>query len=891
MRNSISESREASGIEPTVARNEQFDNLNGVTTRREAGKASPWDPENQLDSRGSTSTRPMTPKQKLVVVGNGMAGARVVEEILKRARDRFEIVMFGAEPYGNYNRILLSNVLNGSQAATEIFMNPLAWYAENGVRLHAGVKATKIDRERKVVIGVPLKKEALAYALDAAAADAAFIEESYDHVIIATGSRPFVPPMEGFGGPGTFLFRTIDDCDKIAEYAKTCKEAAVIGGGLLGLEAARGLMTHGVEVTVLEAAPQLMIAQLDSEAGQMLRDTIEGMGIQVMCEKITTKIVREDGRIKRLDFKDGSTLDTDMVVVSAGIRPIAEIGSVSGLTVNKAIVCDDQMRTSDRNIFAVGECVEHRGKIYGLVDPIWEQAKVLADVLTGFNPKAEYLGSKLGTKLKVMGVELASMGETKPSLPDDEVVVYREPSRGVYKKLIVRENQIAGAILLGETDTAGVLMQMFLANSAVSSRRADLLFGSASGAPVLSVFDLPDHAQICNCNGVSKGQIKEAIQIGKCHSVSKVGGCTKAGLGCGSCKSLVAQLIEAYAGEVMDDPSEHYYVPGVPLEKSQLVAEIKRRGLKSVSAVFRELGGGKEDPGSKVGLASLLKTLWPGEYEDERDARFINDRVHANIQKDGTFSVVPRIYGGVTSPAELRRIAEVAEKFNVPMVKFTGGQRLDLLGVKKDDLPKIWKDLGIPSGHAYTKAFRTCKSCVGTDFCRYGLGDSIKLAQEIERRFQGIESPHKMKLATAGCPRNCSEAYVKDISAVAIEGGLWEVYIGGAAGGSVRKGDLLCTVKTHDEVLKFMGRFMQYYREHGKYLERSYHFVERLGIESIRKIVVEDSEGSAARLDAEIQRAVDAYKDPWKEAELPAYPGQFSAPELAAVLEVAENNG
>jgi nitrite reductase (NADH) large subunit len=283
--------------------------------------------------------------------------------------------------------------------------------------------------------------------------------------------------------------------------------------------------------------------------------------------------------------------------------------------------------------------------------------------------------------------------------------------------------------------------------------------------------------------------------------------------------------------------------------------------------------------------------LWPGEYDDERDARFINDRVHANIQKDGTYSVVPRIYGGVTSPAELRRIAEVAEKYNVPMVKFTGGQRLDLLGIKKEDLPKIWTELGIPSGHAYTKAFRTCKSCVGTDFCRYGVGDSIALAQKIERRFQGIESPHKMKLATAGCPRNCSEAYVKDLGAVAIEGGLWEIYVGGAAGGTVRKGDLLCTVKTHDDVLLFMGRFMQYYREHGKYLERSYGFVQRLGIEFLRSILVEDSEGICARLDTDIQKAVNAYKDPWKEAEIPAYPGQFSPPELARVLETAENNG
>lgn len=832
----------------------------------------------------------MRARKKIVVVGNGMAGARVVEEILKRAPDCFEITMFGAEPYGNYNRILLSNVLNGSQKASEIFLNPLAWYAQNHITLHAGVKATLIDRVRKVVVGKPLVRDACAYAADAPTNGAEPIVEPYDQVILATGSRPFAPPMEGFGEAGTFLFRTIDDCARIADYAKTCKHAAVIGGGLLGLEAARGLLTHGVKVTVIEVGPQLMGAQLDPDAGAMLKTTIEGMGIKVMVGAIASRIVSKDGRVTELFFKDGSSLSTDMVVVSAGIRPITEIATASGLQVHKAIVCDDQLRTSDPDIFAVGECVEHRGKIYGLVDPIWEQANVLADVITGFNPRAEYLGSKLGTKLKVMGIELVSMGETKPALPDDEVIVYREPRRGVYKKLIVRENQIAGAILLGETDTAGVLMRMFLVGAAVPTRRADLLFGTSSGAPVLSVLDLPDHAQICNCNGVSKGRIKEAIQIGKCASVSRVGACTKAGTGCQSCKGLIAQLIEAYRGEVKDDPTEHYYVPGVPLEKSALVAEIKARGLKSVSAVFRELAGGREDAASKVGLASLLKTLWPDEYDDERDARFINDRVHANIQKDGTFSVVPRIYGGVTSPAELRRIAEVAEKYRVPMVKITGGQRIDLLGVKKQDLPNIWRDLGMPSGHAYTKAFRTCKSCVGTDFCRYGLGDSIALAQKIERRFQGIESPHKMKLAVAGCPRNCSEAYVKDLGAVAVEGGKWEVYVGGAAGGSVRKGDLLVSVDNHDDVLKYMGRFMQYYREHGKYLERSYGFVERIGVERLRAILVEDQEGLCARLDAEIQKAVDAYQDPWKEAEIPAHPQQFSGAELAQVLE-EENNG
>jgi nitrite reductase (NADH) large subunit len=830
--------------------------------------------------------------KKLVVVGNGMAGARVVEEILKRAPDRFDIVMFGAEPYGNYNRILLSNVLNGTQSAPDIFMNPLSWYRENGVTLHAGVRATCIDRERRVVVGTPLKKTALAYAADAACEeDAALIEVPYDHVIIATGSRPFVPPMEGFGGPGTFLFRTIDDCSRIADYAKASRRAAVIGGGLLGLEAARGLLTHEVDVTILEAAPQLMMAQLDQESGDMLRATISGMGINVLSNAITTRIVRTDGRISHLEFKDGSTLETDMVVVSAGIRPITEIATASGLKVDKGIVCDDQMRTSDPDIFALGECVEHRGKTYGLVDPIWEMANVLADVMTGANPSAAYLGSKLGTKLKVMGVELASMGETRSSAPADEIVVYREPKHGIYKKIVVRDGEIAGAILLGEIEAASTLMQMFMAGTKVPTRRADLLFGSPTGVALLQASELPDNAQICNCNGVSKRQIVDAIQNMGCKSVSKVGATTKAGLGCGSCKGLVAQLLESCLGEVGYDPTEHYYVPGVALEKSQLVAEIKSRGLKSVSAVFDELAGGREDPGSKVGLASLLKTLWPDEYDDERDARFINDRVHANIQKDGTFSVVPRIYGGVTTPDELMRIAQVAVKYNVPMVKLTGGQRIDLLGIKKDDLPHVWKELGMPSGHAYTKSFRTCKSCVGTDFCRYGVGDSIALAQKIERRFQGVESPHKMKLATAGCPRNCSEAYVKDLGAVAIEGGHWEIYLGGAAGGSVRKGDLLCTVSTHDDVLKYMGRFIQYYREHGRYLERTYHFLERIGIDNLRKILVEDSLGIGERLDADIQKAVDAYRDPWQEAELPAYHAQFNEAELAYALEVAENNG
>ncbi len=830
-------------------------------------------------------------KSKIVIIGNGMAGARVVEEIMGRTPGQFDFVMFGAEPYGNYNRILLSNVLNQTQEAIDIFINPLGWYQENGVTLHAGVKAVAIDTARKVVIGRSLHPQAAAYATHGEESLLPGpIEESYDYLIFATGSRPFVPPMEGFGTEGTFLFRTLDDCGRIAEYAKSCQRAVVIGGGLLGLEAARGLMTHHVEVTIVEAAPQLMPAQLDAEAAQMLKRTMEAMGLTVMTDRKTAQIHQEDGKIHSLIFSDGSTIPTDMVVVSAGIRPITEVAKDSGIEVNKGIVCDDQMRTSIPDIFALGECVEHRGKLYGLVEPIWEQARVLADVISGFNPQAAYEGSKIGTKLKVMGVDLMSLGEKEASTPSDEVIVYREPNRGIYKKLIIRNNKLHGAILLGDAGAADVLIQMFLNEQPAPENRSELLFGEIKGSAFIQAADLPDHAQICNCNGVCKKTIDEAISSG-CETVASVGGRTRAGKGCGSCRGMIAQIIEARLGKVSYDASEHFYVPGIALEKSQLVAEIKARNLKSVSAVFRDLAEGKEDADSKAGLASLLKTIWPKDYDDERDARYINDRVHANIQKDGTFSVVPRIFGGVTSADELMRIAQAAVKYKVRMVKFTGGQRIDLLGVKKDDLPQIWKDLGMPSGHAYTKAFRTCKSCVGTDFCRYGVGDAIALAQKIEHRFKGIESPHKMKLATAGCPRNCSEAYVKDIGAVAIEGSKWEIYVGGAAGGSVRKGDLLCTVDTHDEVLKQTGRFMQYYREHGKYLERTYGFVERVGIEVLRGILIEDSLGICAQLDERIQAAVDAYVDPWEEAKIPAYEGQFEGPRLVQALKEAQNNG
>lgn len=805
-------------------------------------------------------------KKNLVVIGNGMAGARAVEEILARGgNDLFDITMFGDEPYGNYNRILLSNVLNGSQQEEEIFLNPIEWYRENNITLHVGVYAESILRKSKCVLG----------------ADGSI--EPYDKLIIATGSRSHIPIVDGVTlpdgqyKPGIFVFRTLDDCREIAEYAKGCRgRAAIIGGGLLGLEAARGLQNYGVQVDVIHRSGHLMNQQLDPQAGAILKSTMEQMNVGVMLGKNTTAVLGED-RVTGLRFADGSVMQCDMVVMAAGIKPNAEIGQRCGLRVQRAIVVDNQMRSiDDPDIYVVGECAQHRGHVYGLVAPLWEQAKVLADHITQKNTDAAYHGSKVATKLKVMGVEMAAMGITEPVDDRDEIVQFTEPKKGTYKKLIIRDGRLVGAILLGDISKAAYLMQAFDRNTPLPEERLTLLFDIGAPSKKLTVEEMPAEMQVCNCNGVTKGALVGCVKAGK-RSPKAVMEATRAGMGCGSCKSMVTEIIEfACGGEVEEDPSVHYYVPGVPMTKPELIHAVKEKGLKSVSAVFAVLANGKEDPASKPGLASLLNTIWAHEYQHEPDARFINERVHANIQKDGTFSVVPMMAGGVTNAAELRRIADVADKYDVPLVKLTGGQRIDLLGIKKDDLPNVWRDLGIPSGHAYGKSYRTCKSCVGTEFCRFGVGDSTSLAIKIENHFKGLDTPHKLKLATAGCPRNCSEAMVKDVGAVAVEGGKWEIYIGGAAGSHVRKGDVLCTVSSHQEVIKISARFIQYYRENAKYLERTHGFVERIGIERIRAIIVDDSDGIAERLDAAIQASIDAYQDPWKEAYTASRPTEFA---------------
>ncbi|MGB5112022.1 MAG: nitrite reductase large subunit NirB [Mycobacterium sp.] len=813
-----------------------------------------------------TGPLPSTAKARLVVVGNGMAGIRAIEDVLARGGgEKFDITVFGDEPYGNYNRILLSNVLAGKDDSSEIYLNTLDWYTDNQIDLRAGVRVVRIDSFGHLVL----------------ADDGSRMR--YDKLILATGSRSFFPPMTGLWtddknlADGVFGFRTLDDTSSMIAEAANRTKAVVIGGGLLGLEAARGLQSRGLAVDVVHAAATLMNAQLDDLAGDILRKSVEGLGIGVHTEKRTTEVLVENGKLTGVLFADGERLDCDMLVIAAGIRPNVGLAQRAGLTVERAIVTDDHMRSvDDDDIYVVGECAQHRGQVYGLVAPLWEQAKVLADHLTGTDSAATYHGSRVATKLKVAGVDVASMGVKGPEHPDDEFVQYSEPKHGVYKTIVIRDGKLVGATLIGDVSKVSFLTQAFDNGLPLPDDRVALMFDIGTPDVAVGVAELADDAQVCNCNGVSKGALVACVKAGT-TSVPGVMKQTKAGKGCGSCKELVGQIVEwAAGGAVTEDPSASWYVPGVPYAKPELMRLIRELQLHSVSSVFNALApDGKHDAGSKMALASLLEMMWADEFVDEKDSRFINDRVHANIQRDGTFSVVPQMKGGVTSAWQLRRIADVADKYAIPMIKCTGGQRIDLLGIKKEDLPGVWADLEMPSGYAYGKSFRTVKTCVGSDFCRFGVGDSTALGIALEERFQGLASPAKMKLAVTGCPRNCAESLCKDLGVVAVDGGRWEMYVGGAAGAHIRKGDLMATVGSAAEVMVLTGRFLQYYREDANWLERTYAWVPRVGIEHIRAVVVDDAEGLADGLDARMQKSIDAYRDPWLDGREPATEGQF----------------
>ena len=787
---------------------------------------------------------------KLVCVGNGMAGVRTIEELLAVAPDLFDITIFGAEPHPNYNRILLSPVLAGEQTLEEIVLNDHDWYVRHGITLKSGKEVTSIDRTRRMVI----------------ADDGT--EAPYDRLLLATGSNPVILPVPGNTLDGVMTYRDIADTEAMIDAARRCKHAVVIGGGLLGLEAANGLRARGMEVTVVHVLDTLMERQLDRTAAKLLQSSLEARGLKFLLSKQTSEIVGgESGRVCALRFKDGETIPADLVVMAVGVRPNTELAEKARLHCNRGIVVSDTMQTFDPRIYAVGECVNHRGVAYGLVAPLFEMAKVCANHLAAFGI-GRYAGSLTSTKLKVTGIDLFSAGDFVGG-EGTEHITLSDPMAGVYKKLVLRDDKLVGAVLYGDTVDGAYYFRLLREGRSVADVRDRLMFGEAnlgdtghlgqSRAAAMS-----DNMEVCGCNGVCKGAIVKAIREQKLYTLEDVRKHTKASSSCGSCTGLVEQLLISVAGaDYSEAPKQKPMCGCTERTHAEVRKAIRDYKPLSIANAIRLL-----DWRTPTGCASCRPALnyylistWPHEARDDPQSRFINERAHANIQKDGTFSVVPRMWGGITNSSELRRIADVVDKYAIPTVKVTGGQRIDLLGVKKHDLPAVWRELDMPSGHAYAKALRTVKTCVGSEWCRFGVQDSTRMGQDLERSLWRMYAPHKVKLAVSGCPRNCAESGIKDVGVIGVESG-WEIYVAGNGGIKTEVAQFLVKVKTREDVLEYAGAFLQLYREEGWYLERTVHFVHRVGRDYVKKRLLEDAEGRKA-LHERLLFALNGEPDPW----------------------------
>ncbi|OIR19482.1 nitrite reductase [mine drainage metagenome] len=793
-------------------------------------------------------------KARLVVIGNGMAGMRTIEELLKMSADEFDITVFGAEPQPNYNRILLSPVLSGEMLFQDTILNDWSWYEQNHIALHAGKTVTRIDR-----VGCTVET-----------ADGMSVP--YDRLLIATGSNPIMLPVPGIDLPGVLGYRSIADVEHMLGMAAAGKRAVVVGGGLLGLEAANGLSLRGMDVSVVHLCEWPMERQLDKAGGELLKDALEKRGLKFYLSRQTEAILGETA-VTGLRFKDGEEIQADMVVMSAGIRPNIALAKSAGIHCERGIVVSDTMQTYDPKIYAVGECVQHRGQTYGLVAPLFEQAKVAANHLARYGGM-RYEGSSVSTKLKVTGIDLFSAGDFNPGAADEELLL-QDSARGVYKKLVLRDNKLRGAVMYGDTVDGPWYFQMMRDGTDVSELREHLLFGQVhmgdSGlGGVSSVANMPDTAEICGCNGVCKGAIVNAIVDKKLFTLDEVRAHTKASASCGSCTGLVeAILANTVGGDYSARPSKKPICSCTEHAHPDVQQAIRELGVKTIRDLMQALNW-KTPDGCHVCRPVLnyyLLAAWPGEYEDDSHSRFVNERVHANIQKDGTYSVIPRIWGGVTSPSELRAIAEIAERYEVPTVHITGGQRIGLYGITKENLPRMWGELveaGFVSGHAYGKALRTVKTCVGSDWCRFGTQDSTGLGIKVEKMTWGSWTPHKFKIAVSGCPRNCAEATIKDFGVVCVDSG-YEIHVGGNGGVKVRVTDFLCKVETEAEVLEYCGAFMQLYREEANYMERTAPWIERVGLAYVKQHVIENAAERAGLYARFLESQRYSQDDPWKE--------------------------
>ena len=805
-------------------------------------------------------------KMKLVMVGNGMAGVRTLEELLKIAPDLYDITVFGAEPHPNYNRILLSPVLAGEQTLEEIVLNPLSWYADHHINLHLRRKVVHVDRNKRTV----------------RAEDGT--EERYDRLLMATGSHPFILPIPGKNLDGVIAYRDIHDTNTMIEAADKYKHAVVIGGGLLGLEAANGLMLRGMQVTVVHIMPWLMERQLDEVAGKLLQRSLEDRGLKFLIGAQTQALIgdKDDGKAGRVmcvQFKDGTEIPADLVVMAAGIRPntdlAVDMGLHCGVNNRSGIVVNDTMQTiTDPRIYSVGECAAHRGQVYGLVAPLFEQGRVCATHLGQFGI-GRYLGSQTSTKLKVTGIDLFSAGNFtgkasgKAEDADCEEIVMSDPFGGVYKKLVIKDDKLIGACLYGDTVDGSWYFKLLRDGRKISDIRDKLMFGESNIGDAgheghSKAATMLDSDEVCGCNGVNKGAICKAIKEKGLFTLDEVRKHTKASASCGSCTGLVEQLLMFTAGGDYSATPTQKAMCGCTDHSHQEVREgIKAHKLLTIASVYEKMNWRTPNgcASCRPAVNYYLISSWPKEAKDDPQSRYINERSHANIQKDGTYSVIPRMWGGETTADELRRIADAADKYKVPTIKVTGGQRIDLLGVKKEDLVGIWKDIGMPSGHAYAKALRTVKTCVGSEWCRFGTQDSTQMGKDLERAMWRMYAPHKVKFAVSGCPRNCAEAGIKDVGIIGVDSG-WEMYVAGNGGIKTEVAHFFVKLKTPAEVLEYTGAFCQLYREEAWYLERTVHYVNRVGLAYVKKKILDDHSGRQA-LWERLQFSLDGEPDPW----------------------------
>jgi nitrite reductase (NADH) large subunit len=809
--------------------------------------------ETSAASEDATFDRVPDDREHLVVIGNGMAGCRAIEELIARDAGRYRVTIFGAEPHVNYNRIMLSPVLAGEKTFEDIIINSREWYAENGIELIAGDPVVGIDRVNNIVTSRGGRVM------------------SYDRLLIATGSYPFIIPVPGKDLPGVISFRDMHDVDRMLEAAAQGGDAVVIGGGLLGLEAAHGLTLRGMKVTVIHLMSTLMERQLDEAAGWLLKTALEGRGQTILTGADTAEIYG-DGKVEGVRLKDGREIPASLVVMAVGIRPSVGLAREAGLDIGRGIKVDDHMVTSDPRILAVGECVEHEGNVYGLVAPLWDMCRSLADGLV--EQPSGYRGSVTSTKLKVAGLDVFSAGDFSGGEGCEDIVL-RDASRGVYKRVVVKDDRVIGAVLYGDTADGGWYFDLLKKGEDVADIRDLLIFGQAyaSGGgladPKAAVAALSDDAEICGCNGVSKGKVMACIGAGN-TTLDAVRATCKASASCGSCTGLVENLLAfALGDDYAGDRAVKTVCKCTSFGHDDVRREIVAQGMKTIPEVMQKLHWSTPDGCSscRPALNYYLLCALPGEYVDDQQSRFVNERMHANIQKDGTYSVVPRMWGGLTNPRELRAIADVVEKYDAPMVKVTGGQRLDIFGIKKEDLPAVWADLnaaGMVSGHAYGKSLRTVKTCVGSEWCRFGTQDSTGLGVQTERMTWGSWMPHKFKIAVSGCPRNCAEATIKDFGIVCVDSG-YELHVGGNGGIHVRVTDLLCKVSTEQEALDYCAAFVQLYREEARYLERTAPWIERVGVDYLKQRIVEDEAGREALRGRFLYSQSFSQDDPWAE--------------------------